>query len=194
MSTRRSLAGLLGLILTGMLMFGLVGSAAWFTDQDTVPVTGTTGQIDFKASGADAAGITLANLLPGEWRGPYEVNVYNQVPSTTTAVKYRMTDAFTSQTVGGLYQLLNVNVRHTFCGTPNPATWPIVYTGPVENLEVISNVTPGVIAPTLGLNITHCYFFQFQLDQSAGNTFQNQTVAFDLVFDATQPTNPGWSQ
>lgn len=194
MTTRRSLASVLGLFLVGLLALGLVGSAAWFTDQDTVPVTGTTGQIDFKAAGADSAGITLSNLLPGEWSGVYQVNVYNQVPSTTTAVKYRITDAFVSQSVGGLYQLVNVNVRHTFCGTPNPASWPSLYSGPVENLEVVSNVTPGVIAPTLGLNITHCYYYQFQLDSSAGNTFQDQTVSFDLVFDATQPSNPGWTQ
>ena len=33
-----------------------------------------------------------------------------------------------------------------------------------------------------------------RLDESAGNAFQNQTVSFDLVFDATQPSNPGWTQ
>jgi hypothetical protein len=192
MSTRRSLAGLLGLLLTGIMAFGLIGSAAWFTDQDTVPVTGTTGQIDFKVAGADSAGITLTNLLPGEWSDPYEVNVYNQVPSTTTAVKYRITDAFTAQSVGGLYQLINVNVRHTFCGTPNPAAWPSVYSGPVEDLDV--NSIDDAISDTLGLNITHCYYYQFQLDETAGNAFQNQSVSFDLVFDATQPSNPGWSQ
>jgi hypothetical protein len=192
MSTRRSLAGLLGLLLTGIMAFGLIGSAAWFTDQDTVPVTGTTGQIDFKASGTDSAGITLTNLLPGEWSGLYQVNVYNQVPSTTTAVKYRITDAFTAQSIGGLYQLINVTVRHTFCGTPNPATWPSVYSGPVENLDV--NSIDDAISDTLGLNDTHCYYYQFQLDETAGNAFQNQTVSFDLVFDATQPSNPGWTE
>ncbi len=107
-------------------------------------------------------------------------------------MKYRITEAFTSQSVGGLYQLLNVRVRHTFCGTPTPSGWPIVYNGALQGFDV--NSIDDAISDTLGINITHCYYFEFQLDDSAGNAYQNQTVAFDLVFDATQPQNPGWSQ
>jgi predicted ribosomally synthesized peptide with SipW-like signal peptide len=191
MSTKRFLLATLGLLLAATLGFGVVGSAAWFTDQDTIPVTGTTGQIVFQTGGPNTAGITLSNMLPDQWSSLYQVDVYNTAQSTT-AVKYRITDAFTSQSVGGLYQLLNVRVRHTFCGTPTPGSWPVVYNGLLEDLDL--NSIDHAIADTLGVNITHCFFFEFQLDDSAGNAFQNQTVAFDLVFDATQPQNPGWSQ
>lgn len=182
-------AGLVALVLA----FGVIGSAAWFTGQDTIPVTGTTGKIVFQTNGPHTAGITLSNLLPGAWTSQYSIDVYNTAGSTT-AVKYRITDAFGSESVGGLYDKVNVRVRHTFCGTvsPAPAAWPVVYSGSIASLDL--NSVDNAIADALGVNITHCYFFDFQLDPTAGNAFQNQTTTFDLVFDATQPENPGWSE
>jgi hypothetical protein len=191
MSLKAMLAALVALLMTGVLAVGLIGSAAWFTDQDTIPVTGTTGEIEFQTNGPHTAGITLTNLLPGVWSSLYSIDVYNTAGSTTP-VKYRITDAFTSQSIGGLYGLMNAQVRHTFCGTPTPASWPVVYSGLLQDLDL--NSIDHAIADTLGVNITHCYFFEFGLASSAGNAFQGQSVAFDLVFDATQPQNPGWSQ
>jgi hypothetical protein len=191
MSLRKSVSALFATLLVAILSIGVIGSAAWFTGQDTIPVTGTSGQIVFQTNGPNTAGIALSNLLPDQWSSLYQVDVYNTA-SSTTDVKYRITEAFTSQSVGGLYQLLNVRVRHTFCGTPTPSSWPIVYDGLLQGFDV--NSIDDAISDTLGINITHCYYFEFQLDDSAGNAYQNQNVAFDLVFDATQPQNPGWSQ
>ncbi|HSW43920.1 MAG TPA: hypothetical protein VLM76_15590 [Patescibacteria group bacterium] len=174
-----------------VLAFGVVGSAAWFTGQDTIPVTGTTGRIVFQTGGPYTAGITLANLLPGAWTSQYSIDVYNTEESTT-AVKYRITDAFGSESVAGLYAKVNVRVRHTHCGAPTPASWPVVYNGPIGALDL--NSIDHAIADTLGVNITHCYFLDFQLDPTAGNVFQNRTTTFNLVFDATQPENPGWAE
>jgi hypothetical protein len=194
MSLKASLGALFALLLTGVLTVGLIGSAAWFTEQDTIPVTGTTGEIDFRTDGPYTAGITLSNMLPGVWSSLYSIDVFN-TSASTTPVKYRITDAFTSQSIGGLYSLMNVQVHHYFCGTtdPAPADWPIVY-GPGLLQDLDLNSIDNAISDTLGINHSHCYFFEFQLDDSAGNPFQDQTVAFDLIFDATQPQNPGWSQ
>lgn len=191
MSLRKSLAALLAVLLTGVMAIGLIGSAAWFTDQDTIAVTGTTGEIAFETAGPHTAGLTLSNLLPGVMTTQYQVDVYNTAGSTT-AVKYRITDQFVSDSMGGLYVLVDVTVRHTFCGTPNPAAWPIVYSGALNDLDL--NSIDDAIADTLGVNITHCYFFEFGLDSTAGNIYQGQSVAFNLIFDATQPENPGWVQ
>jgi hypothetical protein len=180
-------AGLCALVLA----FGVIGSAAWFTGQDTIPVTGTTGKIVFQTNGPHTAGITLSNLLPGVWTSQYSIDVYNTAGSTTD-VKYRITDAFGSESVGGLYAKVNVRVRHTFCGTPTPTGWPVVYNGPIGSLDL--NSIDNAISDALGVNITHCYFFDFQLDSTAGNAFQNKTTTFDMVFDATQPENPGWGE
>lgn len=194
---RKFLTLVLGLSVAGLMIYGTVGSAAWFTDQATLNVTGTAGQIDFKLSG-DVSGkspsLVLTNLQPGVWTSQYRVNVYNQDPSTTMAVKYRFQSALVSQSVGGFYGKLNVKVQHTFCGTPNPESWPAVYNGSLSGLYVDSTTTAGIISTTLGVNITHCYYLSFELDPSAGNAYQGATVSFQIDYDATQPDNPGWAQ
>jgi predicted ribosomally synthesized peptide with SipW-like signal peptide len=189
----RRLTALFASLVALVLAFGVVGSAAWFTDQDTLPVTGTTGQIEFVVGGPHHAGITLTNLLPGVFGPQYAINAYNTAQSTT-AVKYRITDSFTSESEPGLFNLLWVRVRHTHCGTiaPAPAAWPIVWEGFLKDLDVQSPIH--AIVPTLGINITHCYQFEFALAHTAGNVFQDESVAFNLVFDATQPENPGWAE
>ncbi len=188
---RTRLAALFAGLAALILAFGAIGSAAWFTGQDTIPVTGTTGKIVFQTNGPNTAGITLSNLLPGAWTPQYYVEVYNTAGSTT-AVKYRITDAFKTESVAGLFDKVNVRVRHTFCGTGTPGAWPVVYVGPIGGLAV--NSVDNAISDTLDVNISHCYWFDFQLDSTAGNAFQNKTTTFDLVFDATQPENPGWSE
>jgi len=191
---KRLLAALL-IVGLAVMAIGAVGSAAWFTDQATLNVTGTAGQIDFKLSG-DVSGkspsIALDNLRPGVWTPQLEVNVYNQQPSTTMAVKYRFLSQFGSESVAGFFNHVNVQVFHTFCGTPNPTTWPVVYNGTLNGLLVDSTVQ--AISPTLDVNITHCYYLSFSLATNTGNAYQGATTTFKIVYDATQPENPGWSQ
>jgi hypothetical protein len=177
--------------LLGMLTFGVVGSGAWFTDQATVPVSATTGEINFVVDGEDSAGITLADLMPGVWTNLYHVDVYNTA-SSTDEVKYRIREGNETQSVAGLYNKLQVRVYHYFCGTPSPELWPIVEEGNLNGFSV--NSIDDAIADYLGVNIHHCYYFQFRLAPSAGNEFQNQSATFDLIFDATQPENPGWAE
>jgi hypothetical protein len=191
MSRTKLLGLLLATSLVATMAFGVVGSGAWFTDQATVPVSATTGEIAFDVNGADSAGITLTDLMPGVWTGQYEVNAYNTALSTDE-VKYRIREGNEAQSLAGLYNLLQVRVQHTFCGTVSPATWPVVEEGPLNGFSV--NSIDDAIVDYLGVNITHCYLFSFRLAPSAGNTFQNQSATFDLIFDATQPENPGWAQ
>jgi len=156
---RTRLAALFAGLAALILAFGAIGSAAWFTGQDTIPVTGTTGKIVFQTNGPNTAGITLSNLLPGAWTPQYYVEVYNTSESTT-AVKYRITDAFKSESVAGLFDKVNVRVRHTFCGTGTPGAWPVVYTGPIGDLAV--NSVDNAIT-TARRQHQPLYWFDFQL-------------------------------
>ena len=195
MYAKKRLLSALLIVGLGVMAIGAVGSAAWFTDEATLNVTGTAGQIDFKLSG-DVTGkspsITLNNLLPGVWTPQLEVSVYNQVPDTTTAVKYRFVSQPDTETVAGFFNSINVKVFHTFCGTINPPGWPVVYNGTLNGLLVDSTVD--AISPTLALNDTHCYYLSFSLDPSTGNAYQGAVATFDIDYTATQPENPGWSQ
>lgn len=186
-STKR-LGLLLAALLTATMAIGIVTSAAWFTDSDTVAVTATSGQIDIQAN--ELQPFTITNVLPGVWTNNYDLDVYN-TNTSTTAVKYRITDQFISGS-GTLFNELIVRVKHTHCVPADRGTWPVVYEGPLQNLTV--NSIDHAISDTLGINTTHCYAFEFALPSTAGNTFQNLSTTFNLVTDATQPENPGWAQ
>lgn len=186
-STKR-LGLLLAALLVATMSFGVITSGAWFTDTDTVAVTATSGQIDIQSNELEP--FTMTNLLPGVWTDNFDMNVYNTAASTT-AIKYRITDQFTGGS-GPLFNELLVRVKHTFCTSSDRGTWPVVWEGQLQNLDV--NSIDHAISDTLGINISHCYGLEFSLPTTAGNAFQNLSTTFNIVTDATQPENPGWSQ
>ncbi len=180
--------------LVAALAVGATG--AYFTDQETVAGnTFTAGKVDIDIRGACSSPQTFSNMAPGVWTAPCEYQIYNQnTPVSTLAVKYRFYDSKVSESVVNYYNKINVIVRHTHAGTPNPGSWPIVYQGQLKNLMVDSTSTSGIISTSLGVNNTHVYYMEFQLHSSTGNAYQSATATADFVFDATQTNNPGWSQ
>jgi predicted ribosomally synthesized peptide with SipW-like signal peptide len=195
--------GALGLVVIA-LAIGAVGSAAWFTDQDTVAVSGTAGAINIDLSGDASSPMTLTNVLPGVYDNLKRVNVYNTAGSTV-GVKYRLTAAQTGGSAP-MWSALHVKVRHGNCVGPPPAEGHnngqgTVYEGPIADLNgtaaQVDNVTDPAVYPAppgLGINITACYSFEFKLADDAGNALQSATVNFNIVADATQVQNPGWSE
>jgi predicted ribosomally synthesized peptide with SipW-like signal peptide len=184
-----------GVLIAGALAYGAVGSGAWFTDSDTVPVSATAATIDVEAIGPNSTSITVSNLLPGESSTPYQIHVYN-TGNSTVPIKYRIRSS--DPEVAALFNALNAEVRHGNCvGTAlgHDNSKGIVYSGALNVLEVTSP-DDSITAPTgaLPVNTTHCYSITFSLDSSAGNSLQGATATFDLVIDATQLSNPGWSQ
>lgn len=168
-------------------------TSAYFVDQEVIAGnTFTAGGVHIDIRGAGATPRVLTNMAPGVWTAPVEYQVYNLANSLP--VKYKFSDNKVSESVTGYYDMINVRVRHTFAGTPNPAGWPVVYSGPLKDLAIDSTATGGIISTTLGTNITHVFYLEYQLDSSTGNAFQGATATADLVFDATQVNNPGWTE
>jgi predicted ribosomally synthesized peptide with SipW-like signal peptide len=187
-STKR-LGLLFAAVLIGTMSLGIVTSGAWFTDTDTVGVTATSGRIDIDAQNLEP--FTVSNVLPGVWTSTYDMDVYN-TSNSTTAVKYRITDSYTGGNPSFFNQLL-VRVRHTHCVTgADRSTWPIVFEGALSDLNWTS--ASSSVSTTLNVNTSHCYAFQFALPSATGNAYQNLSTTFNLVVDATQPENPGWSE
>ncbi len=188
-------------LLVSILTLGVVSAVAvgatraYFTDtEEVLGNTIQTGRLNLDLNGEASSTFSLTDLVPGsDYTTPMKLEVYNTSLSTMP-VKYRFYDRFVSQSVGGLYDKVNVIVRHTNAGTANPEAWPVVFTGKLKDLYVDSTSTAGIISSSLGVNITHVFYLQFQLDASAGNVFQGANTVFDLVADATQTNNTGWSQ
>jgi hypothetical protein len=186
----------LGVVIAGAMTYGAVGSGAWFTDTDTVPVSATAAKIDVEAIGPHSTSITLANLLPGESTSAYQVHVYN-TGNSTVPIKYRIRSS--DPEVATLFNALKAEVRHGHCDGSTPLghsnSQGVVYSGALNVLQVTSPAS-SITAPTgaLAVNTTHCYSITFSLGSSVGNNMQGETATFDLVIDATQLSNPGWSQ
>ncbi len=189
-STKR-LGLLFAALLVATMSLGIVTSGAWFTDTDTAAVTATSGGINVEWSGPNADSFTVSNLLPqnGFANSPkHALDIYN-TGSSTSAVKFRVTDEFSTETAPGFYSELWVHVEELHCGSTSVVR--VAYSGLLQDLEFTSI---GSKYDPLPINFTDCYTFQFALSQFAGNEFQNQTATFNLRLDATQPENPGWSE
>ena len=139
----------------------------------------------------ESKSLALTDLEPGgAWDGPYEMKVYNQnTPVSTVDMKYKFYDKKESESVAGFYNKLNVKVDHYYCGGALANTW----TGRLKDMNWISTVS-SIGSGKLEPNITHCFELSFQLDSSAGNTFQGADAMFDVVVDGTQYINPGWTE
>lgn len=185
----RIVKSFLTIAIVAAIAVGATG--AYFTDQEVVANnTFTAGRVDIDIRGACSTPQTFTGMAPGVWTAPCEYQIYNLAHSLP--VKYMFEASKVSQTELDMYDLMNVIVRHTFAGTPDPSSWPIVYQGPLNGMSI--NSIDDAIADTLGTNITHVYYLQFQLDPSAGNEYQGDSVVFDLIFDATQADNPDWTE
>ena len=126
-STKRLSMLLVTLVVSTMLL-GVVTSAAWFTDSDSVAVTATSGAVDIEANPLN---FSVDDLMPGVWSAPTEITIYNTANSTT-AVKFRITDQFGTESIAGLYDLLYVRVNQRFCGGAESTQ---VYEGLLKDLR-----------------------------------------------------------
>jgi hypothetical protein len=181
-----------GVLIAGVLVYGAVGSGAWFTDSDSVSVSAAAAELDIDVRGPASEGIDIEGLVPGGESGPYALEVFNQgdVP-----VKYRFGAVEDDGT--GLFEHLRVIVSTGNCvGGPTghdafPGEVADVAVADLQDVESVLSI--GGIAG-LPAGITHCWSFVFYLDDSVGNEAQGTTTAFELVVDATQVDNPGWAE
>jgi hypothetical protein len=204
---RKALYLLLALGLLAVAAFGVVGSAAWFTDGATVPISATGATLDIRAEVGppggpvtyyDPTGVALSvdNLAPGALSDKVMISVQNKGnPASTLDVKYRYRSLYTASSPG-FWDALNVQVEYGACGGFNLSyVMPtFIYDGPVENLSFTSVDNDYNTGDYLPVNNTHCYRFAFYLDETAGNGLQGGSATFDVVIDATQPENPGWAE
>lgn len=185
-------------ILKSLMVIGIVttiavgATGAYFSDTVTVPQnTFASGELNLTVS-PQSAGVTVANAAPGQWFSSAKFLVYNQ-STFNEALKWRVSSHLDSQTLSGFYGQLNVSVWAKGLGyDQTPKTAPDgstieaqnVWNGKLKDLEHQFNNMPQNWSANL--------WFFVQLDPSAGNQYQGQSATFDLIFDATQASNPGW--
>jgi hypothetical protein len=181
------------LLLT--LISGVIGTGAWFTDQDVLAGNSMAAgylDISIRAGNATKSPIVLQGMEPGVWSQAFPINVYNS--GSTIPVKYRL---LVSGHQGALMDQLDVRLAHFHC-LPVSADWTrmpsrVKYSGPLANMYVESP-TSAINKGVLEVNRTHCWMVSFKVRESAGNEYKNSWAGFDLVVEATQLDNPGWGE
>lgn len=201
---RKILFLLMALALLSVAAFGVVGSAAWFSDDAAVPISATGAELDIRAEAGPVGGpltwydpdgieLSVDNLAPGAMSDMFMINAQNKPEADSSlAVKYRYTASKTASTPG-FWAALNVQVEYGACVGPNLGfVKGVIYDGALSGLSFTSIDNDYYLGDYLAVNETHCYRFAFYLDESAGNDLQGGSATFDIVIDATQPENPGW--
>jgi len=167
-------------------------TGAYFNDNITVPGnTFSSGSLDIVWSGSASSPITLANMEPGVWYGDqawpggdYKLGVFNHTINSTMAAKYRFRESNTAGPL--LYSKINVKVYRYEGG----GVWVNCYKGALSGMLIDPALVP--VMGNLPVGNSHDWKFAFQLDPSADNSYRSLSTTFDLLYDATQASNPGW--
>ncbi len=186
---RRSLIVIVLGALMGLMAFGVVGSAAWFTSQDAIEDNFIgAGTLDVQVFGGP---FTVENLAPGgDWEGPYVFEIRNL--GTLNAL-YDISAGSISQTVSGFKNKVNVRLYTDYSsGTFGDACSGIlIYDGSLPGLSgtATDNAWSNPFLQPNGA-WTDPWKVCFQLDDSAGNQYQGASATFDIVVDGYQPDAP----
>ncbi len=190
---------LFSILALGVVSVAAIGATrAYFTDQEVLGNTIETAKLDVDLTGPGVTEIPVligghltGGILPGGVYGRYQMSVYNRGHGQSTVpIKYFWTAEFANGS-GALFNILNLKVEDGNCDwiTNWPAGLELRYNGPLSGFSHWRTF-PG----DLGVNITRCTWFTFSLPTTAGNAYQGLNTQFNLVLDATQVDNPGWSE
>jgi hypothetical protein len=181
-------------MVLAVMAIGAIGSAAWFTDQDTATATASAATLDMHISVPSTKTFTFTNMAPGTTEPLERFKIYNQ--GSTIPIQYR----FDAVNTGGsldLYNKLTVEVKQGNCVSGGDEMDPdhVVYSGLLKNMPLLYSMDPAnavVGGGIMGVNNTHCWGLTFGLHSSAGNDLQGDTTTFNVVVDATQVENTSW--
>ena len=198
-----------GVLTAAVCAIGVIGSGAWFTDSEKVEVEASSAKLDVQldvcgpgggtADGGIAVAWPISGLAPGQMQSKC-IHIQNKAaPGSTLPVKYRYRVANIDGDPADVASL-NIHAYRADCSLTGPATF--VYDGPLAGMDGSDLDWPGggYVGDDgrwdgpLPVGGRHCYWFEVYVPDSVGNEFQASTVSFDIVGDATQEANPGWSQ
>ena len=172
-------------------------TGAYFTDSEKiVDNTFTTGYLDISVAPTSAA-VNVAKAAPGVWYPSAEITVRNNSSKNITEpFKWKISEQWTDGPGINMYREIDAQVWIKGIGyTPSNSTPPDgvptgatrVYNGPLKGMELTNlRDLPYASTPTV--------WVYTRIDEAVGNEFMGKTYVFDLIFDATQTNNPGWTE
>jgi len=205
-NVRRIVTSLLIISAVSVLVIG--ATQAWFTDQKVLGANEvTTGDLEVRVGGGP---LTVSNIEPKpeeegsyvsagvfwvrnvgdydmKWRG--KLNVTQNDHNVSNYLKVRA--VMLTGTVAS-----NKGLPSDCDYGPGPDTSTVLWSGTslndltVDNTWILMDDPIYAFAP----GYRACYEILVRMDPTAPNSVQNSVLKANLVIDATQRANPGWSQ
>ncbi|SAI87280.1 hypothetical protein MBBA_0399 [Methanoculleus bourgensis] len=207
---------IVSILIVGLALGGMgLGTFAWFTDTETMEANEiTTGEVDLVVSTnifGQKKPMIVTNLVPSKdtWTDAGLIFLYNK---GTVPLKWQ---GHFVKTGGDLVMDEKLQFRFTrLLGKNYQTEWEIpddLKISESENMleEATSEIdykwttissadntvlNSGNLGGTLGCRELRIFKVQVKLDENAGNCYAGKTAKFNVVFDATQTDNPGWSE
>lgn len=194
---KKQLAFLLLIPFVALMVYGLLGTNAWFTATVTTNGSISSGNFDLQVSGGP---LDLTKLEPGA--GYRQVGEFCLVNAGDYDMKLRVRVDNVSDP-GALQDLLKVKLVLKALNSEDHNTY-----GGLDDIELFSDIpfsalldwndetrllfeTDGTTDPFVP-DMKSCYKLYVSLSEEAGNSQLSQDLTFDLLFNATQYINPGW--
>lgn len=188
---------LVGFLTTGTLVFGLVGTGAWFSDTATsADNIITTGTLDLQVSGEP---FKATDLAPGEEYS--EMGTFCVENIGTTDLKFRGLFETVAKPTHDLLKFTTLKVEQNtnegwlmikeVMGNPTVETdgLPYYFKYPDQDPTIINHY---IVGQDLIPSQEVCYRLSIKLDVDTPDDLQEKYLDFFLHLYATQKTNPGW--
>lgn len=176
------------LLLSSILIYGAIGSGDWFSNREIqVGRAAAPENQEILINTSGTLTVVLMDVKPGIWYGPYKVDLYTPDVFGTLPVKYRIYDRLRAESVPGIYEHTYIKVVNYRCDGAIYNKWegflPDLYW---ESRSMSAN------SGVLDVKYTHCFEFDFKLENPASKKFASENLSFELIFDAAQLNDPEW--
>ncbi len=175
-------------LLSSILIYGAIGSGVWFSNQEIqVGRAASPENEEFFINTSGTLSVVLKDVKPGIWYGPYKVDLYTPDVFGTLPVKYRIYDRLRAESVPGMYEHTYIKAVNFRCDGEIFNKWE----GYLQDLYWESR-TMSAHSGVLDVKYTHCFEFDFKLENAVDKNFYGENLSFDLIFDAAQLNDPEW--
>jgi hypothetical protein len=176
------------LLLISILVYGAIGSGVWLSDQEIqVGEAAAPENEEIFINTSGIVPVILNDVKPGIWYGPYKVDLYNPDGFGTLPVKYRIYDRLRAESIPGMFEHTNIKVSNFRCSGELYNYWE----GNLQDLYWESQLM-STHSGVLDVKYTHCFEFNFELEQATDHVFTGESLSFDIIFDAAQVNDPSW--
>ncbi|MFA4999613.1 MAG: hypothetical protein WC519_02730 [Parcubacteria group bacterium] len=178
------------IVLASLLLLVAVGNTICFLSRKvSINIESANTSAKMNAAGIEIAGSLSPDgkLAPGVWDTPKLMTIKNV---GLLPVRYKIVVKTDTESIPDFSDAILVCVRKANNGTAKNGDWPIIYEGKLNSLLIDSAEITG----NLDSRSIHCLVWEFKLDETVDNIFQNARTSFTYEFIVAPINNLGYWQ